>query len=217
MKKLFFAVSAFAAMAGMLLSGAERVPLLWENTKTPYRDFQTYAFGFLEERNEYTFVFQIKNLPGFLEKERPFITCYFNSDNDVMTGLYPEKGGWDLQFNLDLKRNTLSALFWRSAVSERFAKLNKGNGPARREHYLESSYTFSKGEFQVRQSENLLFLTVRKNIYFKNIRFDRKKFQFAQFIASPDLERKKYSSYVETAQEAVQGVYKTRGFDLPEE
>lgn len=198
MKKTIFAVCLFLTMTGLMLSGAEkRVPVMWKSSvRPPYKNFQTYAFGFLGEAKEYTFVFQIKNLAGFLQSERPFLTCYFNADNDAQTGLFPKKCGWDLQFNLDLKRNNLAAMFWRRES-------------------LESTYSFAQGEFLVYQQDDLLFLTVQKNVYFKNIRFGR-NFTFAQLLASPDLDGKKTRSMVETPQQTTSGEFGKQAFILPD-
>lgn len=210
MKKTLTAVCALLAMTGMMLTGAEkRIPVVWKSSGRSYKNFQTYAFGFLEEKEWYRFVFQIKNLPEFLKKERPFLTCYFNADNNENTGLYSGSCGWDLQFNLDLKRNTVAFLVWVTQVDE-----SKDKRKIRRD-FLESSRSFAKGEFSIYQKDDQLFISLKKNVYFKNIRF-KNKFAFAQLIATPDMKKNSTRSMVETPQVTLAGSYGKQAFILPD-
>ena len=101
MKKAFFAAAVFAvATLSATLFGAEikKIPILWKAKTEEPKKFQIAAFGFLEDKEDVIFAFQIKDAAELI-KLKSYLSQYYNADNDVNTGRFPKNLGIDLQIN----------------------------------------------------------------------------------------------------------------------
>jgi len=109
MKKFLSFLLLAAAFA---LSAAEiKVPVFYQR-KGNVKDFQIAKAGYLADKDQYIFALEIKNLPEFFKGDSS-IALYWICDGDKNTGRYPGRQGVDLQFNLNLKRNTLQVISWQ--------------------------------------------------------------------------------------------------------
>lgn len=172
MKKIILGVCILFSLLTMLAaSGDNTVPIVWKNPARTFRELQCYAFGFTQNENEYKFLLQIKSLDKLLENENATLSLYLDTDNDPSTGRFRNKG-WDLQLNLLLKRKTLSAIVWEK---------NK----------VKTSHSFTGGEFSVKADtdNNMLYITVKKVIYLKNIRIDKKFVLFEEHSDGKNAEK----------------------------
>ncbi|MBP5181692.1 MAG: hypothetical protein J6331_01565 [Lentisphaeria bacterium] len=164
MKKSLLAVFATLCTLFALSGAPESVPVVWNSPNKTFRDLETYAFGFAQTENEYKFMFQIKSLDTLLESDLAMLTLYVDSDNNKDTGRFKGQG-WDLQLNVLLKRQAVSAVVW-----------SKGE--------IKSSYSFREGEFSVtvQPDDNMLTVTVKKVIFLKNISIGRKFVLFEEHV-----------------------------------
>ncbi|MBR2363783.1 MAG: hypothetical protein IKA79_01155 [Lentisphaeria bacterium] len=155
MKMKLFVVLLFICTL-FTLSAADDIPIVWNSSEKNLKDFQTYAFGFLQNDEEYKFMFQIRSLNKLMENENSMLTVYLDTDNNSNTGRF-EGQGWDLQLNVLLKRHVVSSIVWS-------------------ENEIKSSYTFNNGEFSVNAQvdDNMLYITVKKVVYLKNIKIGKK-------------------------------------------
>ena len=173
MKKIVLGACILFSLATMLsVSGQdEKIPIVWKNPAKNFREGQCYAFGFSQDENAYKFLLQIKALDKLLANENAVLALYLDTDNNSSTGRFRNKG-WDLQLNLLLKRQTLSAIVWE-------------------ENKVKTSYSFSTGEFSIKPDldNNMLYITVKKNIYLKNIKINRKFVLFEEHSDGKNTER----------------------------
>ena len=154
MKKIIMATVVLLSV--FMLSAAEKkVDFVWKDTGRSFPDFRTYSFGFSENNEEYCFAFQIKNLQQLMEDKDSLLVCYFDTDNNKNTGRFKKKKGWDLQLNILLNRRSLSAIVWE-------------------EDKIQTSHTFGEGEFSIEAEDDILYLTVKKVLYLKKIKFGKK-------------------------------------------
>ena len=117
MKKTFFTVSLLAAvMMSFSLHSAEtkKIPILWKAKAAMPAKFQIVAFGFLEDKEDVIFAYQIKDVAELM-KLNSYLSQYYNADNDRNTGRYPKALGIDLQINGRLKGGTdFQPMTWNS-------------------------------------------------------------------------------------------------------
>ena len=101
MKKTFFASALFAAVmmsASFLCAETKKVPILWKTKTAEPAKFQIVAFGFLEDKEDVIFAFQVKDVAELI-KLKSYLSQYYNADNDLNTGRFPKNLGIDLQIN----------------------------------------------------------------------------------------------------------------------
>ncbi|MBR2365376.1 MAG: hypothetical protein IKA79_09245 [Lentisphaeria bacterium] len=101
MKKTFFTAAIFAAVlltASMLSAQTKKVPILWKAKTDAPAKFQIVAFGYLNDKDDVIFAYQIKDLAELMKLDS-HLSQYFNADNDVNTGRFPKSQGVDLQIN----------------------------------------------------------------------------------------------------------------------
>lgn len=148
-------IATIVLLSAFMLSAAEKeFNPVWE-AKGTRTEFKTYAFGFSENSKEYNFAFQIKDLKNLMDDQDTMLVCYFDTDNNKATGRFRDKKGWDLQLNIFLNRRSLSAIVWE-------------------EDKIQTSHTFSEGEFSIDAEDDILYVTVNKVLYLKKIRFGKK-------------------------------------------
>jgi hypothetical protein len=105
-------LSLLLLAAAFVLSAAEvKVPVYYQR-KGNVKDFQIAKAGYLKDKDQYVFAFEIKNLAAFVKGDSS-LALYWICDGDKNTGRYPGRQGVDLQFNLNLKRNTLQIIRWQ--------------------------------------------------------------------------------------------------------
>ena len=102
-----------AAAGALLLSAAEtlNVPVLWQN-KSPKGKIQ--AIGVLIQPERYVFAFKIPELKDYDGKSVLGYSIYSDVDNDLNTGRFAGKSGWDFQLNIRLHQNKLMAMKWNA-------------------------------------------------------------------------------------------------------
>ena len=102
MKKFFMLL--LLSCAFIAVSAAEvKVPVFYNRKNA--KDLQTVNVGYLKDSDQYIFAIEIKNLAEFTKGDSSLV-IYWLSDGDKNTGRFPGRQGVDLQFNLNLKRNT---------------------------------------------------------------------------------------------------------------
>lgn len=102
-----------AAAGALLLSAAEtlNVPVLWQN-KSPKGKIQ--SIGVLIQPERYVFAFKIPELKDYDGKSVLGYSIYSDIDNDLNTGRFAGKSGWDFQLNIRLHQNKLIAMKWNA-------------------------------------------------------------------------------------------------------
>ncbi|MBR2905380.1 MAG: hypothetical protein IKC08_05725 [Lentisphaeria bacterium] len=101
MKKTFFTAALFAAVmltASLLSAQTKKIPILWKAKTTAPAKFQIMAFGYLNDKDDVIFAYQIKDLAELMKLDS-HLSQYFNTDNDINTGRFPKNQGVDLQIN----------------------------------------------------------------------------------------------------------------------
>ena len=160
MKKIIFAM-ALAAASVLSLSAAElKLPVLWKanSAKAPGK-YQTLAFAYLADKDVVYFAFQVNGLQELAKKPVPTMACYFNTDNDRMTGRFPKNCGWDMQFNIRITPANTEIIRWVGS------KLNSVKG--------------AKGDITTRIAGDVLLVTVKKALL-KDFKF-AEKFEIRNF------------------------------------
>ena len=99
-KTLFIAVLFTAVMltASMLSAQTKKIPILWKAKTAAPAKFQVMAFGFLDDKEDVIFAYQIKDLAELMKMDS-HLSQYFNTDNNINTGRFPKSQGIDLQIN----------------------------------------------------------------------------------------------------------------------
>lgn len=117
MKKSFFTVSLFALVlltGSLLCAQTKKIPILWKTKDAAPAKFQLLAFGYLNDKDDVIFAFEINNLEEFMKLDS-HLSQYYNADNDVKTGRFPNSLGVDLQINGRLKsKQHFGPLKWTS-------------------------------------------------------------------------------------------------------
>ena len=160
MKKIIFAM-ALAAASVLSLSAAElKLPVLWKanSAKAPGK-YQTLAFAYLADKDVVYFAIQVNDLQELAKKPVPTMACYFNTDNDRMTGRFPKACGWDMQFNIRITPAGTEIIRW------------VGNKP--------TAIRGAKGEISTRVAGDVLLITVKKALL-KDFKF-AEKFEIRNF------------------------------------
>ncbi len=101
MKKTLFTAALFAAVmltASMLSAQTKKIPVLWKTKTAAPAKFQVLAFGYLNDKDDVIFAYQIKDLAELMKLDS-HLSQYFNTDNDLTTGRFPRNQGIDLQIN----------------------------------------------------------------------------------------------------------------------
>lgn len=101
MKKTFFTAILFAAVmltASLLSAQTKKIPILWKAKTAAPAKFQITAFGYLNDKDDVIFAYQIKDLAELMKMDS-HLSQYFNTDNDINTGRFPKNVGIDLQIN----------------------------------------------------------------------------------------------------------------------
>lgn len=101
MKKTFFTAILFAAVmltASLLSAQTKKIPILWKTKTAAPAKFQIVAFGYLNDKDDVIFAYQIKDLAELMKMDS-HLSQYFNTDNDINTGRFPKNVGIDLQIN----------------------------------------------------------------------------------------------------------------------
>ena len=97
---MFIAVLFTAVMltASMLSAQTKKIPILWKAKTAAPAKFQVMAFGFLDDKEDVIFAYQIKDLAELMKMDS-HLSQYFNTDNNINTGRFPKSQGIDLQIN----------------------------------------------------------------------------------------------------------------------
>lgn len=103
MKKFLFLLLVLSS--AMLCAQAKKIPILWKTKDAAPAKFQLTAFGFLNDKEDVIFAYEIKNFAEFVKLDS-HLSQYYNADNDVKTGRFPNNLGIDLQINGRLKSRT---------------------------------------------------------------------------------------------------------------
>lgn len=103
MKKLLLFLLVLSS--AMLCAQAKKVPILWKTKDAAPAKFQITAFGFLDEKDDVIFAYEIKNFAELIKLDS-HLSQYYNADNDVKTGRFPNNLGIDLQINGRFKSGT---------------------------------------------------------------------------------------------------------------
>lgn len=156
-KSIVSSVILYFCMMCMLSGMEKNIPVVWKDPGKTFRDLQTYAFGFSQNEDEYFFSFQIKSLEKMLQNDSALFSFYLDTDNNIKTGRFTGKKGWDVQFNIIPKRQTLSSIVWEK---------NK----------VKAAHSFGAKEFKilVKPDNNLIIIAVKKVVYLKNIKIGKR-------------------------------------------
>ncbi|MBP5182136.1 MAG: hypothetical protein J6331_03800 [Lentisphaeria bacterium] len=130
MKKTLFAAALFAAaMATSALFGAEtkKIPILWKAKTEEPAKFQIVAFGFLDDKEDVIFAFQIKDAAELMKLDS-HLSQYYNLDNDIKTGRFPRNLGVDLQINGRIREgDNFAPIRWNAENKATDLKTVKGD------------------------------------------------------------------------------------------
>lgn len=145
MKKSFLVLALLAGTILSLSAAEIKMPVLWKAkiAKTPGM-YQTMAFAYKADKEKLYFAWQVKDLMELVREDNPSMACYFNVDNDRMTGRFPKACGWDLQFNIRLHLANPQLIHWVG---------NKG-----------TTLKYKKGEVTSRIAGDIFLLTVKKSV-----------------------------------------------------
>lgn len=113
MTKLFL---IFSMISAFLLSAAETltVPVLWQNRN---QKSKLQAIGVLIQPERYVFAFKLPELKKYDGKSPLTFAFYSDIDNNIKTGRFAGKHGWDFQLNVRMHQNKLIALKWNTGAS----------------------------------------------------------------------------------------------------
>ena len=111
MKKLLFSVTALLICP--LLTGADTVQIrqIWKRTKNAHPDQVIQAAGFFHDTEKTIFAIQIAGLEKYASGSHS-VTLYWNADNNLMSGRFPGKSGFDFQLNINLDKKLYDFFHW---------------------------------------------------------------------------------------------------------
>ena len=148
MKKTLFTSALFVAVmltASLLSAQTKKIPILWKATPDASAKFQVLAFGYLNDKDDVIFAYQIKNLAELMKLDS-HLSQYFNADNDLKTGRFPNSQGIDMQINGRLRDKTAFIPI----------KWDANNKP--------SDLTAMKGEKAFVQNGDVIFYIISKGV-----------------------------------------------------
>lgn len=111
MKKLLFAVAALLICP--ILAGADTVQIrqIWKRKKNARPGQVIRAAGFFHDKEKTIFAIQIAGLEKSASAGKS-VTLYWNADNNLKSGRFPGKSGFDFQLNINLDKKLYDFFHW---------------------------------------------------------------------------------------------------------
>ncbi|MBQ9087146.1 MAG: hypothetical protein IJY46_00030 [Lentisphaeria bacterium] len=124
MRKLLFSVAVLLICP--VLAGADAVQIrqIWKRKKNVHHHQVIKAAGFFHDAEKTIFAFQIDGLEESAAAGQ-VVTLYWNADNNLMSGRFSGKSGFDFQLNINLGKKVYDLFHWNGDSRSNLVSKNK--------------------------------------------------------------------------------------------
>ncbi len=74
--------------------------------------YSVTQLGFYQDGDRIVFAVEVKDLAALAKNSKPYMSVYFDTDNNIVTGRFPRSSGYDYQLNINVRLGSLDMMTW---------------------------------------------------------------------------------------------------------